>query len=157
MDFYSSRSKWLLLPVVTLSGGCVWCQGSALLHTQSPSSGSFAVPEGGALNEMCLLNLSQKVHQEEEEDPPSSESARLSPGCVRWRLSSSSFPQVSWAHLSHFPVETASLCFSSHSARGKERKHKATVIIVFVVVIILITIYSWTAAWITLGPDHSSD
>lgn len=69
-----------ILPVVTLSGGCVWCQGRALLHTQLPSPGSFAVPEEDALDEMCLLSLSQKVHHEEEEHPLSLESARISPG-----------------------------------------------------------------------------
>lgn len=50
-------------------------------HTQLPSSGSFAVPEGNALNEMYLLSLSQKVHQEKEEH--SLESAKINPGCGR--------------------------------------------------------------------------
>lgn len=55
--FYSSRSKWPLLPMVPLSGVCVWSRSSSLLHTLFPSF-PLPMPEGEVLDEMHLLSLS---------------------------------------------------------------------------------------------------
>lgn len=58
------------------------------------------MPEGDALDEMCLPTLSQKVHRDEDEGPLPSESTSINEGCGRYGLSSSSSLGLP-GHVSH--------------------------------------------------------
>lgn len=78
------------------------------------------MPEGDALDEMCLLSLPQKVQWKEEEGPLALES--INAACGRYGLASSSLPWGPWACLSHLPVDAAPLHFGSHLAGEKKEQ-----------------------------------